>query len=331
MTITKAILQQRRQGVGGSDAGGIIGVSPWSTPLSVYDSKTLDLPPEPEKDVYWFGNHGEKLVAARIWHDLKKAKRSRGHKLVEPKSMIWHVNGWAFGNPDRLLIDKKNGHQREGYECKWVSRFQSHLWPEDGDTANLPLYVFAQAFHYLWVLRNAGLDGPPLERWWVVACLEGFDVRYYEISWSERVAAAHEKALRRFWFDHVVPRVPPPHTHREQDGRALNRRFSHEVEEVIEASQSTEERLERCRQIKAQIDSLHEERSLLRNDLRVVMGTATRLKGSAANVSYKRPRTREKVDYKGLVGSLDVSPKEISKFTTKQSQERRLTITIKGE
>ena len=272
------------------------------------------------------------MTAARIKEDLKAAGRLKGRRFYEPKEMIWHTNGFCFGNPDRLLVDKDTGHLVEGYECKWVTSFGASAWPPDGESQRLPPHVIAQAFHYLWVMRNSAEHlGPPLERWWVVATIGGGETRYYEIQWSDKAAKIHEEKMKRFWFDHVVPGIPPAHTHRASDSKSLNRRFSNEVEEVLEACDEVEERLERLKEIRATTAKLKEEESLIRNDLRVIMGSSTKLIGKAANVSFKRPKSTKKIDYKGLVNTLTVDEKTVAKFTTKTEPDRRLVITIKGD
>ncbi len=328
MTITRAIRQQRKGGLGGSDAAAILGISPNGTPLSVYDSKLLELPDEP-KDIYWYGNEGEKMIAARIWHDLRARKEYRGRRLIEPKEMLWHPNGWAFGNPDRILIEKSSGKWLAGYECKWVNNNDRARWSEaDAPTVNYPKHFWAQAFHYLWVARARGHN---LDCWWIVAMLGGYDTRYYRVGWDEERAAKYEKRLRRFWEDHVLAEIPPPYTARKTDTRSLNRRFQNEIDEALQSTPEIDKKMDHYAQITKTIRSLEEERGLIKNDLRAWLGSSTRVRGDSWSGSYRKPRTKMKIDYKALVESLELSPGELSKFTKKTEPDRRLTITIKKE
>ena len=326
MTLSKAIKQQRKSGIGGSDVGPIFGVSTFKTPLGIYDSKVLDLPDE-ENDLFWYGHEGEKMIARRIWHDLRKAKRYRGRKMVEP-GMVWHPNGWAFANPDRVLIDKKTGDWLEGYECKWITN-QFQKWSKDGEEpVRFPSAYYAQAFHYLWVARA---NGHKLDRWWIVACFGGNDTRYYEVKWCEDFAATLEKVLSFFWFDHVVKRVPPSYTGAKADAKSLNRLFKDEVDETLEASESTESKVQLFRQNQREIKRLEEENNIIKNDLRCVFGSATRIEGSSWASTYKKSKPRRRIDYKAMIKALNISEKEVQKFAKESDQDRTLRINFKGD
>ena len=49
-----AWLNERRKGIGGSDVAAIIGLSPWTTPLDIYEQKLgIALPSEETEAMYW--------------------------------------------------------------------------------------------------------------------------------------------------------------------------------------------------------------------------------------------------------------------------------------
>lgn len=60
-------LEQRRHTIGGSDAAGIIGLSKWSSPVSVWADKTGRLPDKPDTEAMRLGRDLEGYVAAGGW------------------------------------------------------------------------------------------------------------------------------------------------------------------------------------------------------------------------------------------------------------------------
>lgn len=67
----------RRTYLGGIDCAAILGLSPWKTPLDVYESKIAEGPQESDwnEQMYWGANLEDKILlewgAAKDWHDPK--------------------------------------------------------------------------------------------------------------------------------------------------------------------------------------------------------------------------------------------------------------------
>lgn len=59
-------LEQRRHTIGGSDAAGIIGLSKWSSPVSVWADKTGRLPDKPDTEAMRLGRDLEGYVARPV-------------------------------------------------------------------------------------------------------------------------------------------------------------------------------------------------------------------------------------------------------------------------
>jgi len=328
MPLSKAVREQRRKGLGGSDAGAVYGKSDYGTPLTVYWSKIAPLAPEKESDLFWFGHEGEKFVAARIWHDLRRAKQYRGRKLIEPKAMMWHPNGWAFGNADRVLVDKKTGKWLAGYECKWITH-KAHQWSKEGENVRFPAAYYAQCFHYLWVARA---NGHQLEEWWLVAAIYGRDVRYYRVPWDEDFAKKYEAKLERFWRLNVLGKIPPPPTASKRDTAILNERFKVETDQALIANATTENKLQRYRKADAEIKRLTAERDQIKNDLRNMLGPSVEITGNNWRATYRAPaKPRRVVDYKALTSELGATEKQIARHTKPAATSRTLRINLGEE
>ena len=77
-------LQERQKGIGGSDAGAILGVNKWKTPFQVYLDKTEPITEEQEQHeaAYW-GNQLEDMVAKEFTNRTRKKVRKRNCSCEE--------------------------------------------------------------------------------------------------------------------------------------------------------------------------------------------------------------------------------------------------------
>ncbi len=64
-------LELRRQGIGGSDAAGVLGVSPWSSPVSVFADKVIGEEDRDSEPMYW----GRTLEPVILQHYAQETER----------------------------------------------------------------------------------------------------------------------------------------------------------------------------------------------------------------------------------------------------------------
>ena len=87
-------LKLRKTGIGGSDAGAICGLNPYSSPMNVYRDKTCDIPDEQEdNEAIRQGHDLEEYVAQRFMEatGLKVRKSNFMYRGVENPFMIADV------------------------------------------------------------------------------------------------------------------------------------------------------------------------------------------------------------------------------------------------
>ena len=188
------------------------------------------------------------------------------------------------------------------------------------------MQYYVQAFHYLMVARACGHD---LDRWWVVVVFGGNKTRYFPVEWSDQRAAAIEARVLGFWRDFVVPRVRPPHTGHKADTRTLNRMFDRQMDAALEATNATEDRVQRYREIQTQLQELTKEKDHIRNDLRGIMGNATRLVGVSWAASFKKSRPKRRTNYEKLFEEFGIKKDDLERFQVEEKAARRLTIHVK--
>lgn len=180
----KAWLEDRRKGIGGSDAPAVCGVSPWRTPLQVYMEKTGQAVEQPETEAMRWGTALEPLVRQRYADET-------GRTVVVPGKILVHPDhSWMLASVDGIAGDRV-------LEVK-TARLPVG-WGEPG-TDEIPDHYAAQVQHYLMVTRLEVAD--------VAVLIGGSDFRIYEVPADREVQDMILDRERVFW-EMVQARTPP--------------------------------------------------------------------------------------------------------------------------
>jgi len=220
----------RPWGVGGSDIGAILGLSPYKGPLDVWFDKSCGLDPaqrqanivpgshqvsglpEPSREAgasddsdplhLRFGRHLEPFVA-------QEYERLTGFTTHEHPNTVRHpVHPHLFAHVDRLVsgvgepvIDDAGAICTTTLlECKTASVFNGDLWGEVWTDQVPPAYL-AQC---VWYTTITGCKVAHL-----AVLLGNSDFRVYVIKHDEELAQVMVDSALRFWDDHVMSSRPP--------------------------------------------------------------------------------------------------------------------------
>jgi putative phage-type endonuclease len=187
-------LRARQQGIGGSDVGGIMGVSPFVGPFDVYASKVEPIEDgDDDRDM----NGAPLMRLGQLLEDgIAVAYGEKyGATITKPTHLYAHdVDDWRLANPDRFihraadgdgLLEVKQGHSAAKYE--------------DG----LPDYISLQAHHYLGVVETAAYCD-------VAVLMFGRDLVRYRVERDDELLAGLRSIEEEFWEDVVARRPPVP-------------------------------------------------------------------------------------------------------------------------
>lgn len=206
---TSPTVSERRGYIGGSDAGVLIGLSPYGTPMRLWAQKTgHDVPdtPDPGREAkFYFGHLLEASIGLAVFErfalDVERA--APFYRSEAYPHMGGHIDFLATGFSGAVPF----GHPCF-LECKNIER--SSGWgdmmpcPLDDDGSHLiPSYYLAQCLHYMVVL-----DAPFC---YIAALIGGCDLRLYRVN-RERNAGLIEELIRAeytFWHEYVMPDEPP--------------------------------------------------------------------------------------------------------------------------
>lgn len=248
----------RSKFLGGSDAAAVMGLSPWATPVELWQQKTHRAPPE-------------------VIDPIRQRMFDRGHKL-EPfiRDMVVTKLQDMGLQVEVIAINKRyqdaehpflaceidfelrltgqieiggevyelDGEHING-DAKSVSGFARKKWGET-DSEDVPIEYAAQFMHGLGITGRGKC---------LVAALRSFDD--VDIFWTlrddETIAAMREKAVR-FWVDHVLGDTPPDPI----DFSDIKLLFPMDNGQAVEATPEIAEKVAQLADIKARIKNFQE-------------------------------------------------------------------------
>lgn len=180
----------RRHFLGGSDAGAILGLSPWATPYEVYLEKIGEKKPnDPKKERFFARRKRQEPVVLEMLADEKGIKA----RSVNTR----HVHGVHSFLSCEIDAIAEDGLE---IEIKTVHPFQAKEWGSE-DTDEIPPHYTAQALHGLMV------TGQPRR---LVAALIGVDdLRIYMVERDDETLDRMLEHELAFW-QMVQARTPPP-------------------------------------------------------------------------------------------------------------------------
>jgi len=181
-------LEERKKGIGGSDAPTVLGLNEYCSPYSLWAEKTGKLIPEDisDKEVVRLGNDLEAYAAER-WAEKTGKKVRRWNSIIRNPDYPY-----AHANVDRLVVGEDSG-----LELKTTSSWDIAKQCKDG---NFPDRYYAQCVHYLMVTGA--------KRWHLGVLCFGTGFFDFTIERDEAEIAALAEAERVFWTCVTEDRAP---------------------------------------------------------------------------------------------------------------------------
>lgn len=203
----------RRDRLGSSDIAGVLGVSRWSSPRSVWADKLglLDDGDRVESDKMRYGRYAEHMFSQWFADET-------GLSLDSHQACVTHENGWAAASVDAFVFEgAPNGRKRVDWVtalgvCEMKTEGIGRMWADDG----VPDDYWAQI---QWQLHVTGA-----ERGWF-AVLHGWRFELLEVARDEPYIAQIALTAETFWQDHVIGGVPPATIGHPADFDALTAQY----------------------------------------------------------------------------------------------------------
>ena len=279
-------------GIGGSDIGAVLGLSPYRSAVDVWADLVGRVPRETHDAVHLrFGQHAESFVAAEY-------ERATGRALVEcPQTLFHSEHGFMFAHVDRLVLERAGDTALEDgrvlapgvLECKTANAFSAHGWGEPGSD-RVPAAYLAQCAWYTAVTGCAWAD--------LAVLIGNNDFRVYRLARDPELEALVLGRAKAFWYENVLAQRPPA-ARTASDAATLFPRSAPGSQ--VEATAEVLEALQDYRARQAQLQALTEESESLKALVLAHMGEAEALSHAGRTVAtWRSARASQRLDTRSL-------------------------------
>lgn len=284
LTEEQAWHHRRSTGIGGSEAGTILGLNQYQDAYDLWLIKTgrKEAPDLSDNMAVKMGHKLEGIVA-----DLYA--EATGKAVVIDETHYRHKEfPWLVGNVDRLIEG-----ERRILECKTASGFAAkkngfgpgNVYGHHGEVLEVcdqvPESYLIQVQHYM-----AVLDYPVAD---LAVLIDGRDFRIYTIARDDELIAAMVEQVTAFWFDSVIGGNPPATTAPPPPPEA-------NPDSPIEVDGTALELLQARTELVAAIDELKAELTSVDDQLKGFMGSHDTLTCAGSTLATWKAQTSNRFD-----------------------------------
>ena len=291
-------LEWRRGGIGGSDVAGIVGVSPWASPWSVWARKVGVTSEQADSPAMEFGRRAEDMLAD--WLADKT-----GVEIVGQQRQCTHpVQPWM-----RCTVD--------GFTAEVPATVVEFKTTSEEAWESVPVHYQCQA---QWNMAVTGSD----------RCIFGVlhiahgrpDFHVYEVAADPDEQTFLIDRCSAFWHDHVLTGEPPPTDGHDATTTALNDAWPDTQEGVLDADDEIRRLVTERHQATAEAARWTDIAQAKENALRALMGDKDTIRDGKRNLVTWRWQDRRNVDLNGLRAAVP----ELVKANTTTTSTRVLRI-----
>ncbi len=271
-------LAERKKSLGGSDAGAVLGLSPYRTPFDVWLDKTGRAPELDDTDAMFWGRVLEDTVA-KVYADRSGDKiRRRGFERSREFP-------WMHANIDRVIVGDPRG--VGVLEIKTAGQYSADDWGESG-TNQIPEHYYAQVAHYL------AVTGYTWAR--LAVLIGGRDFRVYDVPRDDEIIDRLIDLERDFW--RLVETDMPPEPTNAAD---MAKRWPKDTGAAVVADDEMMAKVEMLRTITTRIKSYNEQKTELETAIKGFMQSATTLVDAAGTpLATWKTQTTRRLDTKAI-------------------------------
>lgn len=270
-------LLTRRQGIGGSDAGIIMGLNKYKTAFELWLDKTGQvLPDESAGEAAYWGNQMEEVVA-------KEFEKRTGKKVRRSNMMYQHPeHDFMLANVDRFIVGED-----ALLECKTASAYLAKEWESD----EVPATYLVQIQHYLAVTGKS--------KAYVAVLIGGNKFIWKEIDRDEELINQIIAFELDFWETNVKGQLAPALDGSSAAEKYLKDRFAKSEDKQIILPKTFNEYLTERANLERDIKLLETRKKEIDNNIKGHMESAEKALSDNYEVSWKS-MTSKRVDTKKL-------------------------------
>lgn len=251
----RAWLAARCNGCGSSDTAGIVGLSKWSSQVSVWDKKVNRRIEDQSRDVLLRVGHALEPLGAQLFTEATNIE------VVDPGDYAIYTSNqwpWMFATVDRLT------HEGRPLELKTAWYGAADEWKE-----RVPLSYAIQCQHQLAVLDA--------DEAYIAVILNGNGFKWHIVkrhpAWIEAIVARTGK----FWREYVLTgKMPPVHGDgSEATRRVLDSLYEYHDDTIVDLPADWDKKAKHWDRLQKHETKCKKIRDKLGNELRAMIGNAT--------------------------------------------------------
>lgn len=284
-------------GIGGSDAGAICGLNPYTSAVSVYLDKINPEIEEIDNEAMRQGRDLENYVAERFTEET-------GFKVRKANAIFAHdTYPYLLANVDRMIVGNEIG-----LECKTTNILNADKW-KDGD---VPVHYQIQCHHYMAVTGA--------KAWYIAVLILGKEFKYVKIERDEEIIKNLISIETNFWNGHVVTGIMPDPDGSKAADDIINQYFKTAKIESIHLT-GYDEKIRRREELSALIEKMEKEKKTIEQEIKIAMANAEIAYCEQYQVGWKNVIT-SRLD----VERIKLEKPDIYKNYSKQTESRRFSI-----
>lgn len=243
-------MEHRRKGIGASESAALLGVHPYISAFSLWESKISE--PKPDEDVEDRRADGL-LMEPRV---LQKYARKTGRAVLPSPGLVHHPkHPTMIATPD-ALVDFDN--RRGPLEAKWLDNYRA----DD----EIPVYIQVQQQQQIACL-DAQIGS--------IAILGSFrSFHWMDADRNQAFIDLLIEKIQEFWEKHVIPGIPPAADGSKATAEAIRRLYRDETGETVQLPPEALEWAQRLTQAKADTKDAEAREAEAQNKLRAAIGGA---------------------------------------------------------
>lgn len=255
-------LEGRKKGMGGSDVAACLGLSPWHTPIELWQEKRGEAAPQEETEAMHFGSKLEQIVADEF------AERTGMPVRPYPFTLCDGDGDWMRANLDRIIGTEDK--IEAILECKTANAYSAALW---GDSQleelqagkvvtehRIPLHYETQVQWYLMLAQ--------VEICYVAVLIGGNDFRVYEVHRNDEAIQAIKEKVSAFWHEYVLGGKQPEPV----DIDDIRHLYKREEGPMVEASEDAATLIGEYRNLKGQAELIKKQMDAVATKLGEAIG-----------------------------------------------------------
>ena len=297
-------LEYRKQGIGGSDASVVCGISRYKSPVELWMEKTDQLPTQEAGEAAYWGSQLEALVRAEF------TKRT-GIEVQQIKQLLQSEEyPFMLANLDGVCEHPDFGPVI--FEAKTASAFKADEWED-----TIPDEYQLQIQHYMAVTGYTGA--------YIAVLIGGNTFRWKFVERDEELISMLVELETAFW-NHVQDFTPPPLDGSEASAKFLSERFPTSVpKSQIALPDTAADLLAQYDEACEELEAVTERKQKAENLLKQMMGD-NEIGTAGDRVITWKSVSQERLDSKTLKAE---HPTLCKKYTNKTSY-RRFTVKAAG-